>query len=89
MRIETYIEDAVCASAEADGWLVRKLAWRGRAGAPDRLLVKAGRVVFMEFKSPGENPRPDQHRELAALTEHGAESYAIDSIRAGLKVLGL
>ncbi len=89
MRIETYIEDAVCTSAEADGWLVRKLAWRGRAGAPDRLFVKGARVVFIEFKSPGEAPRPDQTREINDLVKHGAEVYVIDSIREGLKVLGL
>ena len=47
---EYYIEDNVVAAAEADGWFSRKLQWVGRDGAPDRLFVKLGRVVFIEFK---------------------------------------
>lgn len=86
---ESAIEGKVCHDAEAEGWFCRKLSWIGRTGAPDRLFVKGGRVVFIEFKAPGEEPRADQLREHKRLREHGAEVYVVDSISGGQDALGL
>lgn len=40
------------ATATAQGWLVRKLKFEGRRGAPDLLMCKAGKVLFIELKNP-------------------------------------
>lgn len=87
--MEDVVERTVCNRAEMDGWLVRKLRWIGRRAAPDRLFIKRGRVVFIEFKSPGLRPNALQLREIDRLKAAGVEVYVIDSIGEGLEVLGI
>lgn len=81
--LESRIEQKVQEFAEANGWLVRKLKWIGRRAAPDRLYIRAGRVVFAEFKQKGKLPDPLQAREHKRMREHGAEVVVIDSIEQG------
>lgn len=87
--IESPIEDWVCDEAKRAGWLVRKMAWVGRRNGPDRFFAKAGRVVLIEFKRPGKEPRPGQAREIEALKAAGVEVHAVDNPLAGLRVLGV
>lgn len=89
--IEDIIETTVCNKAEMAGWIVRKVKWgqQGRRSAMDRLFLKAGRHVWIEFKAPGEKPEPLQAREHKRFREQGAEVHVIDNVRDGLKVLGL
>ena len=86
---EDIIESTVCNKAEAVGWLCRKVSWPGRRAAMDRLFVKEGRHVWIEFKAPGEDAEPLQSREHKRFRAAGAEVYVIDNVAAGLKVLGL
>lgn len=86
---EADIEGNVLAAAEADGWFSRKLKWVGRDGAPDRLFVKKGRVVFVEFKEYGKESKGIQLRECKRLKATGAEVHInVDTIAAGCKILG-
>ncbi len=86
---EDVIESTVVNKAETDGWLVRKVAWPGRRAAMDRLFVKDGRTVWIEFKAPGEEPEPLQAREHKRFRDHGAEVHVVDNVRDGLRVLGI
>ena len=86
---EYYVEDNVVAAAEADGWFCRKLKWEGRDGAPDRLFVKAGRVVFIEFKDKDRKSKGLQKNECKRLKDAGAEVYVnVDTIMQGCRILG-
>lgn len=85
---ESYIERKVCDFAKKLGWLVRKLQWVGRHGAPDRVFIKAGRLVFIEFKAPGKKPTAHQTLEIERLRAEGMEVYVIDDIDEGKFVLG-
>ena len=86
---EYYIEDNVVAAAEADGWFSRKLQWVGRDGAPDRLFVKLGRVVFIEFKDKDKKSVGLQKKECERLRKAGAEVYVnVDTIVQGCRILG-
>lgn len=86
-ELEAVVENDVVDFAQRRGWLVRKLKYIGRRNAADRLFVRAGRVVFVEFKRPGgEPPRPGQEREIARLKAHGAEVYVIDNREDGYAV---
>ena len=89
MRVEKAIRDQVCADAKKAGWVVRILGWKGKRGAPDMFFAKAGRVVLIEFKSPGEKPRPDQMEEHDILRAAGVETHVCDSILFALKALGV
>lgn len=78
---ELYIEQKVCEWARKQGWKAPKLASPENTGFPDRtFLLPKGRVVFIEFKKPGEKPTPKQvwwHNELKKL---GQEVYVCDDI---------
>lgn len=87
MTTEAHIEKHVVYIAEKDGWFVRKLKWEGRVGAPDRLFIKDGRHVFMEFKAPGEEPGAIQRREHQRMGEHGAAVYVVDNTQHGVNIL--
>lgn len=85
--LESYIERKVVEYSKKLGWFVRKLQWVGRHGAPDRLFIKDGRVVFIEFKAKGKKPTENQKREIERLREQGMEVYVIDDIEEGKFVL--
>lgn len=87
--IEAAIEKPVCHRAEKAGWFCRKVAWPGRNGAPDRVFIKDGRVVWIEFKRPGEKPRLSQTLEHDRMKAAGAEVYTCDSVVEALKILGI
>lgn len=87
--VELGVEMPVVRRAEAAGWFVRKLAWVGRVGAPDRVFIKGGRVVFIEFKDKGKVPRKSQELEHDRLRAAGAEIYYCDSAIDALRILGL
>lgn len=82
-EIETYLVRQV----KAAGGEVRKCAWVGRRGAPDRLVLLARRpAVYVELKAPGKSPSQLQVREHARLRELGQYVVVIDSI-AGVDAL--
>lgn len=58
---ETKIEDRACELAAALGVQSIKLTLWGDSGWPDRLFfIPGGRPLLIEFKAPGEAPRPLQ-----------------------------
>lgn len=87
--MESAVEMPVVKRAEAAGWFVRKVSWIGRIGAPDRLFVKNGRHVWIEFKDAGKKPRKAQELEHDRLRAAGAEIYACDNAFEALKILGI
>ena len=71
--------------AEKNGWLTKKLSFIGERGAPDRLFVKNGRVIFVELKRPGEldETSANQKRVIRQLLSAGAEVHVIDNLKDG------
>jgi len=87
--LEAAIESYVVETAKKAGWFSRKVQWTGRRNAPDRLFAKAGRVLFIEFKSPGEKPREGQRREIAEMQKAGMEVHVCDDPISAFSVLGV
>lgn len=87
--IESAIEDFVTDEAEKDGWVVRKLKWINRRNAADRFFAKEGRIVFIEFKAPGEKARPGQENEIKKLKDAGVEIHVCDNPLTALNILGI
>jgi len=88
MQNEAAIEGRCARLAEKRGWLVRKLSYPGRRGAPDRMFVRAGRVWFVEFKDPMGEVSALQKYEIGNLRKAGADVSVISSeadFLAGLK----
>lgn len=73
------------ARLKAMGGELRKVRWTGRNGAPDELVMlpwhkgRQATVVWVELKRPGEEPRSQQWREIAALKAHGQNVLVIAS----------
>ena len=73
------------------GWFERKCEWIGRRGCPDRLFIKDGRHVFVEFKRPdGTGAVAElQLREHERLEAAGAEVFVVETyaeFRAALRI---
>ena len=91
MALEAYLELTIIEEAEADGWFVRKVAWPGRRGAPDRVFIKGGRTVWIEFK------RPDGKGHLARIQGRnrddmkaaGAEVHVVETFARARQILEL
>lgn len=80
---ETTIESIVVEYAEKRGVLVRKVAYLGRRGAPDRIFMFAGIVAFVEFKRPGRKPDRLQSKEIERMQRRGVVVAVIDDIARG------
>lgn len=64
------------------GGEVRKVQWIGRRGAPDRMILLPGEIIWVELKAPGELASHQQHREHRRMTKLGQQVVVIDSIEA-------
>lgn len=77
---ESVIEKALLKAVNAAGGHCRKVQFIGHRGAPDRLVMLPGRVVWVELKAPGEKAKPHQVREHQRLRESGQRVLVIDSV---------
>ena len=85
--LEKIIEKKVCDYAKKCGWLAYKFVSPGQRGVPDRMFVKDGHVIFIEFKQLGKKATALQNKHLNRLRSHLIEAYVIDSVADGLKLL--
>jgi hypothetical protein len=99
---ESQIEKHLVARVKALGGEVRKVAWVGRRGAPDRLVMLPLRhvddpddpfglaagpaTIWVELKAPDVKPEAYQLREHARMRAMGQRVVVIDSI-AGVEDL--
>lgn len=79
---EKYIERSLVEAAKSRNGLCIKLQADFFRGLPDRLcLAQDGKVAFVEVKSTGKKPRPDQlivHEKLRSL---GFDVRVIDNMQ--------
>lgn len=78
---ESYIERKGCEYAEGLGWLQYKFTSPGCRAVPDRLYLRAGLTVFIEYKEPGKKPTRTQQRRLQEIRKAGHIAKSFDSIR--------
>ena len=84
---ESTIERAVCAYAKAWGCLVMKLAGPNQKGQPDRMFLRDGKVLFIEFKSPGKQPTALQYKWLRDLIAQDMQAEWCDDIGKGKEMI--
>jgi hypothetical protein len=72
---------------KSQGWLVRKVVYQARRGAPDLWFLKAGTWVLIEAKKYGADARIQQKREHERLRRKGANVYVVDTLEEGKRVL--
>lgn len=76
---EKHLENRLKKSVEAIGGICWKLVCPGTTGVPDRICLKAGRVIFVELKAPGKKPRAIQNRRIKQLRDQGFTVFVMDS----------
>lgn len=86
---EAIIEAAVCAYAKSKGCLTFKLSSQNQKGQPDRMILKDGRVLFVEFKATGKKLTALQTRWIERLHYHGYSTACCDDINAGKRLIDL
>jgi hypothetical protein len=77
---ESLIEKHLVRRVAEAGGETRKVRWVGRNGAPDRLVLLPGRLIWVEVKAPGETPESHQLREHKRMRAMGQDVRVIDSI---------
>lgn len=79
--LESSIEEQVWRYAESRGWWQAKFTSPGLRAVPDRLFIRNGVHIFIEFKKEGEDLRKQQAKRKRDMEEHGATVYGpIDSL---------
>ena len=81
---ESTVEKSVCAYAKSRGCMVVKLNGPGHRGIPDRMFLKDGRAMFIEFKAPGRKPTALQEKWLRDLRAVGCSAWCVDNKETGI-----
>jgi len=94
---ESHIEQFFTAKAEKAGYVVLKFSPAGRRGYPDRVVLGRprsgrenmyyGRVLFVEFKRPGEKLRALQVARHDDLVQRGYQVAVVDSREKAIALL--
>jgi len=79
-NLEKVIERKCSLWAIDHGWLVYKFVSPSNRGVPDKIFLKKGRIVFVEFKQPGGKLSPLQIRQIKKLRLQGFTVLVVDSI---------
>lgn len=88
MDQESKIEKAVKKYAKSKGCYVRKFKSPSQRGVPDSLFISTtGRVFFIEFKAPGEEPTDLQARELREINSRLGNGHWTDSVPGGKAIV--
>ena len=80
MGLEKKLEKRCTDVAKANGWWSRKFSSPSNRGVPDRIFLKEGIVVFVEFKAPGNAPPVLQRHEMDLINENGGRAVWCDHI---------
>ena len=84
---ESTIEKNCSTWAKNNGWLGYKFSSPQQRGVPDRLFIKNGSTVYIEFKAPGKQATKYQLHTIAKMTAHGAIVHVIDNIGDFINVM--
>lgn len=87
MILERDIEAKVVKWAKANDWLTYKFVSPSQRGVPDRIFIKDGVVVFVEFKAPGKWPTKLQQLAMHKLRSQGAKVFWSDSAEDAVSLL--
>lgn len=85
--LEREVERPAKEYARRRGWWVAKFVSPGLNGVPDDVFIRDGRVMFIEFKRPGEDLRPLQAKRVRDMRAHGAEVHVIDNLADAYELL--
>ena len=83
---ENIIEKTVCEYAKKNDWLVYKFSSPSNKGVPDRIFIKEGLILFIEFKASKAKPTKLQQKVINHLKDENCNVFVIDNIDKGKKL---
>ena len=84
---ESTIEKTAIKLAKEKGYLTYKFVSPNNKGVPDRIFIKNGRVIFVEFKAPNKKATALQQYVINEMLLQQCEAYVIDNIEKINEVL--
>ena len=84
---ESTIEKNCSKWATVNGWLGFKFSSPQQRGVPDRLYIKDGETVYVEFKAPGKLPTKYQLHIMAKIRAAGGVAHVIDNLEDFINVM--
>lgn len=80
---ESAIEKKTCNYAKSKNWITLKLTSPSQRGVPDRLFLKNGICLFIEFKSKNKLPTKFQSYFFEKLKVNKFKVHVIDDVLTG------
>ena len=78
---EKDIEHKLVTETVRRGGVALKFVSPGCAGMPDRIvMMKGGKMGFVELKAPGKKPRPIQTRRIRQMRNMGFKVFVVDGM---------
>lgn len=87
MTAEASLERKVRLYAEKHGVYTRKFSSPAHRGVPDRMFIKEGRILFLEFKARGKKPTAIQQREIDLLNKEDMPTFWVDTYEAAWSLI--
>ena len=84
---ERDIEAKAVKWAKDKGWLTYKFVSPSQRGVPDRVFIRAGIIIWIEFKAPGKVPTPLQAQTIKKMQAHGCQVYVCDNVESAIDAL--
>jgi hypothetical protein len=84
---ESQLEKKVCAWAKDSGISTLKLSGPNDRGKADRVFMRAGRIMFLEFKAAGKKPTALQERFLEQRVNDGFVAVWTDNYLKAIDIL--
>ena len=85
MGVESGIQSEVVAYARSYGLTAKKMT--DGEGWPDYMFLGKAKVLFIEFKAPGEAPTKIQREMHRILTDHGITVRVVSGVEEGKDII--
>lgn len=85
--LEKEIEGPAKEYAKKRGWWLMKIMMSDRNGVPDDLFIRKGRVIFIEFKAPGEEPTRQQRKRHKEIRDQDIPVFVVDDLEVAKTIL--
>ena len=82
---ESTLEAKIVKFCRENGILTYKFSSPSHRGVPDRIMMKNGKVLFMELKAPGKKPTTLQLHEMGKIRQSGNAAVWTDDFSAVTK----
>lgn len=83
--LESQLEKRLVEWCRRNGFLTFKFVSPNNRGVPDRIIIRNGRILFLELKQQGAKPTPLQMHEMKRLADAGCRVAWADNFDEALR----